>query len=365
MNRDDCLKRFDEFVHFLTPMDRVGVMVHCDADGLMSGVIASHALKALRGKPADVFFCSGYPAREVLQKKIDFLREKRVSKVLVLDLSLDQDDFLINGLESFAEVLFIDHHKVYNDLNSKKTVFIKANWILPGMDSSRYPASKMVFDLFSRHCDLPQSAWLACVGVFADCAVEQWREFFDAETKKIRSSLEEIKACAKVIDAVGIIDFSKFNELYETFLKAAGPKDILKSEFFKLSQDLDSEMNYWLSEFEKKAELIPELELVWFVYTPRFPIKSPFINKISFDLYPDKTVVLVQLMDGAPTANFSARRQDGKMRVNDLLEASVIGISGGSAGGHAPAAAGKVPKGELEVFKKNLILELQKQYLKK
>ncbi|MDO8624690.1 MAG: hypothetical protein Q7R47_01300 [Candidatus Diapherotrites archaeon] len=362
MDSNRLLSRVDGFLLDLSPSDRVGVWVHCDCDGLMSGVIASKAVERMTGKRPAVFFCSGYPSREGLQKKIDVLRDARCTKVMILDLSLDQDDFVVKSLESFARILFVDHHKIYNDFNSDRTVFVKADWVLKQeMDPSRYPASKMAFDLFSRLVNLSDLAWCACIGVFADAAASSWQEFMDAEISKAASSLDEIKRCASIIDAVGIIDNARFGELYELFLVAKHPSDILHSPFAKLAADLESEMDFWLSEFKKKAEFFDDLELVWFVYTPRFAVKSPLINKISFELYPNRTVILVQLLDGLKTANFSGRRQDGLVRVNDLLEASVKGIEGGSAGGHAPAAAGKVLRKDLEEFKQNLLGILRKK----
>ncbi len=279
-----------------------------------------------------------------------------------MDLSLDQDDFLVHSLESFADVLFIDHHKVYNDLNSEKTVFIKAGKLVPkSFDSSKYPASKMVYDLFSRVVDLSDIGWLAAIGVYADCAWDSWKKFCVSQVKKVKSSKEEIQSVCRIIDAVGVIDNAKFSDLYLEFVNADHPRVILESSFAGLAADLDAEMTYWLSEFDKKGELFSKIDLVWFVFNPRFAIKSPFINALSFDRYPNKTVVVVQLLDGQKTANFSGRRQDGKVAINDLFEEAIKGISNASAGGHAPAAAGKVPRDDLEKFKQNLIAILTKK----
>lgn len=52
---------------------------------------------------------------------------------------------------------------------------------------------------------------------------------------------------------------------------------------------------------------------------------------------------------------FSARRQDFRVKMNELLEKAVKGIPNASAGGHIPAAAGSVPRDYLNVFKENLL----------
>lgn len=360
MANRDLLKRFIAFALGVSKSDRVALLVHADGDGLMSGAIASRGLKATRNRPADFFLALGYLGPETLRRKLFDLKSRGVTKILVLDLGLDQDKTLFETAESFAEVLFIDHHKFYQDFNSEKTVYLKASVLWPRKNPAQYPASKMVFDLFSKIVDLSDSAWLACVGIFADCSRRQWKSFFSRSVREIHSSESEIASVCRVIDAVGIIDHQRFEELYRLFLRALSPSEILASPFSSLSKDLETELAYWLSEFEKKGEFVEDLELVWFVFTPRFGIKSPLINAISIDRFPDKTVVLVQLLDGSPHALISGRRQDGKMKVNDLLERSVAGIAGGSAGGHGPAAAGKVPRGELERFRANLESEIKK-----
>jgi nanoRNase/pAp phosphatase (c-di-AMP/oligoRNAs hydrolase) len=48
----------------------------------------------------------------------------------------------------------------------------------------------------------------------------------------------------------------------------------------------------------------------------------------------------------------SARRQDLKVKMNELLETA---LGKGSGGGHVPAAAGILPRKNLKVFKSNII----------
>ena len=43
----------------------------------------------------------------------------------------------------------LDHHKIYQDLNSEDVVFIKSQYIDEDLDGSKYPVSKLSFDLFS------------------------------------------------------------------------------------------------------------------------------------------------------------------------------------------------------------------------
>ncbi|MDD5148846.1 MAG: DHHA1 domain-containing protein, partial [Candidatus ainarchaeum sp.] len=110
------------------------------------------------------------------------------------------------------------------------------------------------------------------------------------------------------------------------------------------------------------VEVIPELELELYTIKTRFPaIKSQIINDFS-NKSPGKTVILWEIT--GRNVRFSARRQDGKVKVNELLENAIEGIPDSNAGGHAPAAAGGVPKEFFEKFKEQLIRELEKIYKK-
>ena len=56
--------------------------------------------------------------------------------------------------------------------------------------------------------------------------------------------------------------------------------------------------------------------------------------------------------------SFSARRQDFKVKTNDLLEKAVKGFENAGAGGHIPASAGRIKKEDLPEFKKRILKAL-------
>jgi hypothetical protein len=366
MEKEALLARFAGFVERLSVRDDVGVLVHCDPDGLASAVVLLEALKQKTGKEAKALACSQYGGQELMQKKLDFFEYARCNKLLVADLSFDQDDFFLKGAEKFCEeILFIDHHKVYRDWNSKKTVFIKASFV-SSIDSSNYPASKLCFDLFSGLLDLHRVDWVVSVGILGDVAGAQWKEFIEKTLERNHCTFNELDSCREIIEAVGLLEPFRFSELLRAFWHARSPTEILRSSFSRALAEMRSEMDYWMQKFKEEKEVFPELELVWFECKPRFPIKSPLVNRISFELHPDQTVVFVQdIREKDSHVTISARRQDGKVKVNDLLENAVKGIPDSMGGGHAPAAGARVPREFLSKFKDNLLRELKKQYQKK
>jgi len=56
--------------------------------------------------------------------------------------------------------------------------------------------------------------------------------------------------------------------------------------------------------------------------------------------------------------SFSARRQDFKVKTNEVLETAVKGFEDAGAGGHIPASAGRIRKSDLPEFKKRVMQAL-------
>lgn len=365
MPKTEVLAKFDAFVKKLSPKDDVGILVHSDPDGLASAVVLSHAIQRLTGKAPKKVLGSSYGDHDLMEEKLGILEYARCNKLIVADLSFDQDDFFTKTAEKFCDaVFFLDHHKIYNDLNSEKTVFIKVQYF-SDIDPSKYPASKLCFDLFSRHCDLSDVSWVACVGILGDASGRQWKNFVEDTMKSVGCSLADLDEAKEVIEAVGLIEPFKFNSLIGAFTDAQNPGEIQKSQFASYLSQLRGEISFWMEEFKQKAEHHNEVELVWFECQPKVPIRGPLVNKISFEIHPDKTLIFVQDSgDEKKGLSVSGRRQDGKVKINDLLEEAIKGIPNSQAGGHAPAAGARFPREYLEQFKKNLITELKKQHQK-
>lgn len=363
MEKSVLLSRVKAFVEALSASDQVGVLVHGDPDGLASGVMVSEMVQQKTGKKPYTMACSSYGNHALMEKKLDLYRFSYCNKLIVADLSFDQDAFFFEKAEEFLDaLLFIDHHKVYGDFNSDKTVFVKASAV-SDIDPSKYPASKLCFDLFSPLVPMTRVDWIAAVGILGDASGLQWKSFVEMACQHHKCSLKDLEDCKEIIEAVGLKEPFRFSELWNFFFSAETPKAVLDSHFASLLHEMRSEIVYWLERFEKEKEFLAELELVWFECRPHFPIKAPLVNKISFELHPNQTVVFVQDLDSEDgLISVSARRQDGKVRVNDLLEAAVKGIPGAVAGGHAPAAGGKLPRAFLAQFKQNVLAELKKQY---
>ncbi|MFH1545463.1 MAG: DHHA1 domain-containing protein [archaeon] len=355
MKEQKYLCLFKEFIEGIDKKDKLALIHHTDADGVCSAAIVVKALKKL-GKPSPVLLHQENGEISLTNKTIKKLKQLKVNRLIAVDLSLDQRPSNVKKVERFASILVLDHHKIYSDLNSRKTVMIKSQMI-SSVDGSLYPASKLCFDLFSGLIELDEAGWIAAVGIIGDNGTKKWKEFIlnAMKKEKIKGPINEsiLSRIKFLIDAVETISFGELEKVINLMVKAKKPKEMMKKKFLRYGERLEKELDEWISSFEERAEFFPSKELIYYYIKPIYPIKSPLINRISF-ANPGRTVVVVQDL-GKGVIDISARRQDFRVKVNDLLEKATKNLEGSFAGGHIPAAGGKIKKKDLKKFRKNLL----------
>ncbi len=349
----ELLARFDEFTEKIAESDKIALAHHSDADGFGSGLIVEKALEKLRGKRADTRFIPPVHEYFLSGKTLGEFREKGIQKLVSVDLGLDaRPQAFLEEEKSFSS-LILDHHKLCEDLNSRNTIMLKPQLLLYSCEPSKYPCAKFVFDLFSRHADLKEFNWLSVLGIVGDNSVENYPEEIEIAEKEHSLSVRDFQELADLIDAVGAADFGNLYSLYEEFFTAEKPRDLFESSFFSFKKEFDREVEEWGNRFKTEAERFEKEELNLFTIKPEFSIKSPLSNRLS-KLEPGKILVIAEdLRDGF--LYLSARRQDFRVKVNDLLQDAVEGFGEGNAGGHIPAAGGKILKKDFPAFRERLL----------
>ncbi|MFH1256526.1 MAG: DHH family phosphoesterase [Candidatus Diapherotrites archaeon] len=202
--------------------------------------------------------------------------------------------------------------------------------------------------------------WVVAVGILGDSGLTQWRQFVLRACKRAGLSLKQMDSLKEMVCAVEAFAPEKFNALLKEFFKFYDvPKKLFKSPLFKYKKLLDREMKKLLKKAGRETKKFPEIELMVFSFKSSHDLKSALINRLSAK-NPHKTVLVLKDI-GKGKIRFSARRQDFKVKMNDLLEKAMKGLNG-TAGGHTPAAAGRVGRKQVEKFKENVRKELQKIY---
>jgi len=355
----ELLLRFREFCASLSPKDKVAIIHHTDADGICSAVITMKAIEKITGRKPVAVSPFEYGNRKQALEAAGLFKKKKANILVIVDIGLDGTHNSLLKKLRFEKCLVIDHHKMRQDLNSKKTVFLKAEFFTE-KDSSSYVTSKFAFDLFNIVVDLKGLDWVACIGILGDMSFKQWRQFVEETIARRKIPLSMLYSALELIAAVEVVAKGKITELLWLFYNAKGLNDVLESKFKKYLAEFRQEKDLLVEGFDGKAESFPEIELFFYAIKARHGnIKSYVVNEIS-QMHPNETIILLQFA-GAGKVRFSARRQDGKIKMNELLVEAVKGIPNASAGGHAPAAAGSVPKKYLGGFKENIVKILKKK----
>jgi single-stranded DNA-specific DHH superfamily exonuclease len=350
------IEKFRKFIDSLTKQDIVAVLHHTDPDGVCSGVIMAKLVENKRGKKIDLHINQKANEIAIVDKTVEILRENKVNKLIITDLCIDQDPPNVKRIEKFAEILVIDHHKLYNDISSEKTIFLKPQMVSDKKPGS-YPAAKLCLDLASGAAEMPGSDWIAAIGVIGDTTFNEWKDFLDQVFSKynIEKKSEifetELGKAASLISNAESYNSENSAESFEIVYNASSPRDVLNSSIQKYRQEVDSAISYWIEHMEDFAEIRDDF--IFYLINPKFDIKSGISTRLSLK-HPDKTIVIVQeIEDGI--FGVSARRRDEKIAVNELLENATEGLEGASAGGHIPAAGAKFRRDDFAQFKKNLM----------
>ncbi len=337
------------FLSALKKRDKVAVIHHTDADGVCSGVLAARAVENFREKKVDFSFCQNDGETSITKETVKILREKGINKVIITDLAVDETPKTIKALEEFADILIIDHHLKQKELSSEKTTVIKAEDV-SDIEPSQYPATKLTYDIFFEILG-ERPAWIAAIGIIGDYAGKSWKDFIVGVEKSGVSIKDLNDAEALVAYARAAAGVDGVQKAFDVFYPALDVRDVLKSELSEYKQDVKKEIHHHIAEHIDKALFVKDIVL--YEFESKYNIKSRLSNRLSQELYPNKTVLVLQ--KGTERVDISARRQDMKKSMAKLVRHAVSGIPNSLGGGHAPAAGGYFPIKYLEKVKKKLI----------
>ncbi|MBM3282409.1 MAG: hypothetical protein FJY86_03670 [Candidatus Diapherotrites archaeon] len=368
--------RWDKAVSFLkqlTKEDRVAVIYDDDGDGMSAAASVVVGVEHLTGhRPFWVtpFEHSPNYIDDLLPQK---LQAEGVTKIITVDKTVDQKSIeFMHALEKVAPVLVIDHHKVYRDYDSPRFTMVKPQLVWETEPSS-CPTAIFAYTLFSCVVDLSDRDWVPCIGIVSDSSYPRWKHFVDASGKKWGLSPVEnddpfaspFGTLSGMIYCTQILSSYQMPELLELLVDAHHPQVVLDSGFRALVNVVDDEVNEWMEKLRTSIQLFPELELAIAVVKPRHAIKSLLINKLSREKYSNWNLIMLQEVANGSRVTLSARRQDFKVPMNEMLEFAVKGLPESNAGGHIPAAGGLIRKEDEEKFIENVKLFLRAHYRKK
>ncbi len=348
------------FLRELTPQDKVAVLYDDDGDGISAAASVILGVEAITGKLPDIISSFEKSNAYISDSLPGQLKRERITKIITVDKSIDQKGLaFMQELESVAPTLVIDHHKLIVPYQSDRFVLVKPQ-IVWETEPSSFPTAILAYTLVSGVCDLSSKDWIPCIGITSDSAYPRWKEWVD--TVNAKWGLPPIPEnpfngsfgiMSGMVYATQVLSSHQLPELLELLVEAEKPQMVLESGFKALSSILDDEVEYWMKRLESEIIIEPEIELVIAKVRPKHGIKSLLINRLSRDKYPDKSLLLMQDL-GDVRVLISARRQDFKVPMNDLMEKAIEGLVDATGGGHIPAAAASIRKEDEEQFLTNV-----------
>ncbi|MEK6899226.1 MAG: hypothetical protein AABW79_03975 [Nanoarchaeota archaeon] len=329
-------ERFLEYVNGVSKEDNVALVSHIDLDGLASAFIANKFFKT-----ENIYFVN---YDELNLDLAEELREKGITKVVFTDLFLGHDNGLLEALESFAEVLVLDHHMVPSDKNSPRTVYLKCE--------NGYCAAYFCYEMFSEVMDLSSCDWIVACACISDFCYEKNSEWmiktFDNYGQKF-SSLTLRQSSFWSLQwtlSLALVYFKdNIKRVYDSIGNNFGEIGNIKPFAEKVQDELDILLKRFVSERRK----IPG---GWYwEFSPHFKVGG-LVSSIVSGSEQDKTYILVR--NEGMYCFVSARRQNMAQSMVDLLQSALKDLENASAGGHIPAAGGHFMKRDLEVVRKRL-----------
>ncbi len=347
-------EKIGEFVKSLNKDMKIALLYDTDPDGICSGVIIAKSIEQLRGKKIDFRILQKHNDVALTEETIEKLKKLKLDWLVVSDKPLDSDPSTLKEAEKYCRLLIFDHHKILADLNSEKTIFIKSQYAKPEIDGSLYPTTKLVYDLFSKYTDLSRLSWVAAIGIIGDMAQKQWHGFLDRvfEENNVDKGTNYFdtpigKACA----LISISDTcDKHEDAFDVVYEAKNYDDVVNSKLKGYQAAVQKEINRILDEFNAKSEKHGELR--YYEIDAPYSLNSMISTILSMR---ERNKTFVVLQRNGEYYNISARRQDNKIAMNEVLAKAAEGLPNASGGGHRPAAGGKFFAKDLETVKKRII----------
>lgn len=356
-------RNFKKFIDNLKPEDQIALMYHNDADGITSGIIIFKGIKRYKNitikhlVPPDIDY-------DIKERTINQLKEKKINKLIITDMGLDQEKKSLEKISQFAEILLIDHHPITNRKINNKITIIKSQ----DLTDKYYPCAKLTYDLFKDLVDINDLDWIACVGIIGDKGYEPWKDFVNKTLKKYNEKIPKNIISSKFSRITNYINSTKcckpkqLNQLFKKICSAKNIQELLDSDLKENSKTFSKEMNHWLQKKDQIEKITSDL-YYWHI-KPKYKINSAITTLLSIKYFSDKTIVVTAEYPDSKKIHISFRRDDQKLNVAELIQKMHKKYGYIKGGGHSMASGATIDKDKLKRFKDDLketYLELKNQ----
>jgi single-stranded DNA-specific DHH superfamily exonuclease len=361
--KSETEKRALNFLNDIAPKDVVITIFHNDSDGIASCALFNSFLNKKIGRSSDFIISQPMPPTKTLVQRVKL---SIPTKIIFLDLAIDQEKRIIKNLERICEILVIDHHQISNDINSKKTTHYN-----PLFNNNVYQsASYLTYKLCSKISDMSKYLWISLIGIAGDYNIKDSidiisegrklyekyfgkednisQAFFNSSFKRVSDIITSLKAygipCERIVKAL---------ETAEAIEEIENNREFLNYHE-KVQKEIDAMM------IKIKSEIKEVGEIIFYEMKAGYNLRSVIATKLS-ELYPKKIVFVWDVVRN--NVKFSVRNQNGNIDVEKVLKEASKDFKTAITGGHKLAAAGSIKKDDFDLFKEKIVEILSRDKL--
>lgn len=341
--------RAASFLKAIGPKDDVVVIFNDDADGVSSCVLIKKFLRMKMSRTPYVI-PQPMPTEKNLIRKV---QTSLPTKIIVLDIAIDQQESVVKKLAGMADVLVIDHHTIAKDLNSERIVHYNPRFADKRIYQS---ASYCTYKICSTLGDFSAHLWIAATGMIGDYNLDDSQDL----VHEIRNAYPMATAerlydtpLGRIADMVAAVKATKvlsFEQLAEVLDTADGPEAVLgNGTLVEAYKTIQNEMLALTEDAKTHSETHRNIML--YEIRSSYNLASPLSNAVS-TTFRDRIVIIYE--GSKKRVKISSRNQSGTFNVASLLQKAAKGLDA-AAGGHDRAAGASVAPKDWEEFKQRLI----------
>ncbi len=349
---------FKSFIDTITEESNVAIIHDTDMDGMSAGVLAKKGLEKLNKKVA-LCFPKEHGGREVTPTMLEALEKNNITHIVCVDLALEN----YTGAHQLKKytVLVLDHHPTIEPYEESFTI-IKPEDIQDKVKNFQYCAAHLTYTLFSTVTDMSNWDWLAATGIISDMTYMHHTDFLRAFAKKYNMHYHEdaydmdIATLVKQGGYGGAFGTDDADEIIFNALDTSAnyAEAVEKMHVF---DPVKKEQERLLAEFKEKSEA--HKGVYFYELISKYHLSSPVSSILSKKVIAEDEILITyhKKTDGKTSA--SARRQDCKLHMGDMMRECTKDFPNSNGGGHIPAAGAKFPTEKLEDFKQNVLTWVQ------
>ncbi len=339
-----------KFLEKITDKDNVVVIFNNDGDGVCSCTLLEKYLDTKGCKP--LIISQPMPPEDKLIRKI---QTTVPTKIIFLDMAIDQENDFMRRLGHLCDMLIVDHHQVTKNMNKPGIVHINPR--ISKKDTYQ-SATYLVYKIISKLGDFSESLWIVSVGMISDYNLDDSLDLVQEVRKKYGIKNEKMYdhdfgRLADMVSAAKATKLLTMEQIVEIFKNIKDPYAIESvrnsDKLIEAYREVENEFLRIRAEFETKTEKTGNV--VFYRIGSKYNLRSPVSTMLS-EKHPDKLVVIYEKVTS--WINISARNQSKRYNTGNLLKKAAEGLHG-SAGGHEAAAGAKVPEKNWEEFKERII----------